>query len=218
MKIIKEEWYNWLILIIPSFTFLMIFQQLPRIETLKFSFIEPYKIYNQFLLMYFGTIIFYTIILLRSKRTEHKGAAILKTLFVLFGITCSLLLLTIGIGLKIDFIRIIWILSGLFIIIYGNFFPVVKFKSILGIRNKWTNNNPNIWTMTHKITGRLWFTCGLVILVYSLVFNLSNTEFVFSILTFVLVFLPHLLSFILYKMISRIENAPVANTQYSKKR
>jgi uncharacterized membrane protein len=197
MRKIKNESINILILLAPIVYFFVVKNNLPSVESYKFSFIEPYKVYNQFLMTYAGTIIIYIVILLKGS-FRHKGFDILKTFIVLFGITVAMIFIAVETKIEIDILKIIWVLSGLFIIIYGNFFPVVKFKSIFGIRNRWTKSNSEIWSLTHKITGRIWFLSGLIILTIALILETSNTEFVYSILTFCLIFIPHLLSYIIY--------------------
>lgn len=201
MKNFKKIGYDWLILLIPALVFFIIKYKLPVIESYKLSFKEPYEVYNKFILMYFGTIVFYLIIFFKSNTIEHKGYKVLINIVVLFGTIFSILFLAIGAGIKFDILRVLWFASGLFIIIFGNYYPVIRFKSILGINNKWTKSNLNLWLLVHKIVGKIWFFTGLIILIISLLIDLSNTEFIYSIVVFCLLFIPHIISFFLYNKI-----------------
>jgi uncharacterized membrane protein len=206
MKTIKNEWFNWIIILIPIAFFLIIANRLPEIESYKLSFLSPYKVYNQFLLMLIGTVVFYAIVLVKASQSKQKGTSILKTLIVSFGMITSVLFLSTGIGLKVNTLRAIWIISAIFIIIYGNFYPVIKFKSFLGINNRWTNNNPVVWKMTHEFSGKMWFVIGIIAALYSTIFDISNTALILSLVIFALVMLPRLYSFYISKKMEKQNN------------
>lgn len=203
MKTLKKEWFYWAIFLIPIFYIFIIKQNLPTIESFKISFREPYKIYNQFLLVYIGTVIFYIVMLLQNNNNQHKGFSFLKTLIVLFGMVSSILFLATTTGLEFDKLRVIWLISGIFITLYGNFYPVIPNKSFFRTKNRWTKSDQKILILTHRISGKVWFLFGIAILILSLILDLKNTEFVFSITIFCLVFFPHLLSYIIYANMKR---------------
>ncbi|MBN1183409.1 MAG: SdpI family protein [Bacteroidales bacterium] len=96
--------------------------------------------------------------------------------------------------------RLIWIFGALFIIIYGNFYPIIKYNSFLGINSKWTRQSAEVWKKTHIFAGRLWFTSGILIFIYSMIFNVSHSEFAFSIIICILIFTPRLYSFYISRM------------------
>ena len=206
MKTIKNEWYNWLILLIPISFFLVVLNRLPIIESYKLSFLMPYKVYNQFLLVLLGTMFFYVILYLKTRKKNHKGLSILKTLIASFGMVVSILFLSIEIGLEVNALRIIWIISAIFMIIFGNFYPVIKFKSFIGVNNKWTKKNPVIWKQTHVFTGRLWFISGTIVVLFSLIFNVANSELIYSIFIFTFLILPHLYSILISKRMNKHYN------------
>lgn len=51
---------------------------------------------------------------------------------------------------------------ALLIIMLGNHLQNIKPNYFLGIRTPWTLENEQVWTLTHRITGRLWFFGGII--------------------------------------------------------
>lgn len=57
--------------------------------------------------------------------------------------------------------NILLVLTGIIIMIIGNMFPKFKHNYLFGIRNRWTTLDEHVWYCTHRFTGKLWFVCGI---------------------------------------------------------
>ena len=60
------------------------------------------------------------------------------------------------------------ILGGLLCVI-GNYLPKIPSNYLVGIKTIWGFSNEEIWAKTHRMSGKLWFVMGLVIMASSLV-------------------------------------------------
>jgi uncharacterized membrane protein len=49
-----------------------------------------------------------------------------------------------------------------FITVLGNYLPVIKPNYFIGVRTPWTLENEQVWTATHRFSGRLWVAGGLI--------------------------------------------------------
>lgn len=52
---------------------------------------------------------------------------------------------------------------GIMFIILGNYMPKCKLNSTIGIRIKWTLENEENWNRTHRLAGKIWVLCGLLL-------------------------------------------------------
>lgn len=61
-----------------------------------------------------------------------------------------------------DFSRSVPLMIMAFITVLGNYLPVIKPNYFIGVRTPWTLENEEVWTKTHRFSGRLWVTGGLI--------------------------------------------------------
>lgn len=61
-----------------------------------------------------------------------------------------------------DFMSSLPLLLMAFVIAFGNYMPTLKPNYFLGIRTPWTLENSEVWTRTHRFSGRLWMAGGVV--------------------------------------------------------
>ena len=57
----------------------------------------------------------------------------------------------------------IYIISGVIFTIIGSIMPELKPNRWVGIRIKWTMEDPDIWNQVHRIAGPLWIIGGYVV-------------------------------------------------------
>lgn len=55
------------------------------------------------------------------------------------------------------------LMTGLLFLFIGNYLPKTQQNRTLGIRIPWTLNNEENWTRTHRFGGKVWFVCGLIL-------------------------------------------------------
>lgn len=84
---------------------------------------------------------------------------------VLAGVT--LLQISWSLGHRPDVSR--WVVTSVALLFafMGNLFGKLKPNRYVGIRVPWTLNSPHVWRQTHRATGWIWTTSGLIIAVMS---------------------------------------------------
>lgn len=87
-------------------------------------------------------------------------------------------------------------LCGIIFIFTGNYLPKCRQNYTVGIKIPWTLHDEDNWNYTHRLAGKLWILCGLLILVL----NLLNLQSLWPniIIISIMVFVPVLASFLYY--------------------
>ena len=70
-----------------------------------------------------------------------------------------------ALGYDISIPNLIFAAFGVMFIIIGNYMPKCKINSTIGVRIKWTLENEENWNKTHRLAGKLWFLCGLILVI-----------------------------------------------------
>lgn len=70
-----------------------------------------------------------------------------------------------GLGYNVPMSYIAPIMAGLVFIIIGNYLQRVRSNYFMGIRTPWTLSNENVWKKTHRLSGKIFFIGGLLILI-----------------------------------------------------
>lgn len=79
----------------------------------------------------------------------------------------------------------------------GNYLGNIRPNYFVGIKVPWTLNNDVVWTRTHKMAGKLWFWGSLIGM--ALYFVVDKMEYVFIPLLVILVVVPIVYSYVIYK-------------------
>ncbi|MGR9545936.1 SdpI family protein [Priestia megaterium] len=70
-----------------------------------------------------------------------------------------------GLGYNVPMSYIAPIMAGLVFIIIGNYLQRVRSNYFMGIRTPWTLSNETVWKKTHRLSGKVFFIGGLLILI-----------------------------------------------------
>jgi len=95
---------------------------------------------------------------------------------------------------------------GLLFSLIGNYMHNMKPNYFAGLRVPWTLNNEENWRKTHLLAGKLWFAGGLLIAILCLLLPDAISLISFFILTMVLIIIPVVYSYRLYKKNKEAEN------------
>lgn len=101
---------------------------------------------------------------------------------------------TLGYNIPIE--MIVPVMVGLVMVVVGNYLPKAKQNYSVGIKLPWTLNNEDNWNKTHRLGGVLFMLGGLG-LIFMGFFGANVVLFV--IIMALVVFLPMIYSYILYK-------------------
>ncbi len=95
--------------------------------------------------------------------------------------------------------NIIFLIIGLLYLIFGNYFKTIKANYFIDSRTPWTLESESIWKETHKLGGKVWFVGGLLVIICSLLLNKELNAKVFLGITIIIVLIPIVYSYILYR-------------------
>ncbi len=58
--------------------------------------------------------------------------------------------------------KMIFVITGAFFAVLGNYMPAMKPNYFIGIRTPWTLENETVWRKTHQLSGKLLFIAGII--------------------------------------------------------
>jgi uncharacterized membrane protein len=150
-------------------------------------------------------VLLYLILLLLPRIDPRKAH------YALFGSTVSIirLLLTAffsfvafammlhSLGYHIEMTVLICYGVAALMLVLGNYIGTVRSNFFFGIRTPWTLSSEEVWTRTHRVTGRLWVISSLLFMLSGLFLPLSIPVLILYIS--VILFVPVIYSYVLYK-------------------
>ena len=98
--------------------------------------------------------------------------------------------------------NLIFAVIGIFYVLLGNYFPVIKHNYFMGIRTPWTLENETIWKKTHRMAGGWWIVGGIVIVLASLLLRNEWALPIFVGITMLIALVPIIYSYLEFKKIS----------------
>ena len=103
-----------------------------------------------------------------------------------------------GLGYNVPMAYIALIMAGLVFIIIGNYLQRVRSNYFMGIRTPWTLSNETVWKKTHRLSGKLFFIGGLLILISAFLPDGYKSVIMWGSIV-LCVAIPYLYSYLAYK-------------------
>ncbi|MED3957483.1 SdpI family protein [Priestia aryabhattai] len=103
-----------------------------------------------------------------------------------------------GLGYNVPMSYIAPIMAGLVFIIIGNYLQRVRSNYFMGIRTPWTLSNENVWKKTHRLSGKIFFIGGLLILISAFLPDGYKSVIMWGSIV-LCVAIPYLYSYLAYK-------------------
>ena len=133
------------------------------------------------------------------KRANMSGA--LKTVsqwsLPVLSVLCYGLTLTAALGYPSRIEIVVPLLTGILLLVIGNYLPKTKQSYTMGIRLPWTLQSEENWNRTHRLSGFLWVAAGAAFILLSLL-RLWNIWLLGAVLL-ALIFVPIGYSYFLHK-------------------
>ena len=131
------------------------------------------------------------------KKANHSDKLIHLVLWIIPIISVVLFALTYvaALGTEVRMEMVMPLLVGFVLTVVGNYLPKCKQSYTVGIKIPWTLNSEENWFRTHRMAGRLWTVCGLAMMVTAFL----GGFWVFMVITLVMVLVPVLYSWVLYR-------------------
>ncbi|MEB2274229.1 SdpI family protein [Bacillus sp. ILBB4] len=117
-------------------------------------------------------------------------------LLLFFFVNMSTILQGLGYNVRMSYIAPI--MAGLVFIIIGNYLQRVRSNYFMGIRTPWTLSNETVWKKTHRLSGKLFFIGGLLILISAFLPDGYKSVIMWGSIV-LCVAIPYLYSYLAYK-------------------
>jgi len=208
----------WLIIPIPALYLALLWKKIPETVPMHFDLqgnVNRYGTKQELLYLIIGLTILTTVVYLlvthiykidpkkyaaQNKERMHRiafyVAAYLSAVFVMLIYT----VVYNNAGLMMKFV---FIAMGLLLALLGNNMHNIKPNYFAGIRLPWTLENEENWRKTHQFAGRLWFFGGLIFAVLVFLLNDKWAGYIGAALLAVLVIIPVIYSYNLYRYQSK---------------
>ena len=102
-----------------------------------------------------------------------------------------------ALGYDIPIVPIACSLTGLILILCGNYMPKTKQNYTIGIKLPWTLHDPENWYKTHRLASFIWVVCGMVMIGCGFMTKFAVAGLIAVILVATLV--PTVYSYMLYR-------------------
>ena len=155
-----------------------------------------------------GAVSLFTFFLLSNiknfdpKRVKEEDNGMMKIFALLIVAFLSVLGLIITISAStpsINVTKLILPAIGLFFTVIGWVMPKIHQNYFAGFRLPWTLENVDNWNETHKVAGKLWLYGGIAQAITTLVFSGMLAFASFMIITAVIIIVPTVFSYRMYK-------------------
>ena len=102
--------------------------------------------------------------------------------------------------LPVSMEKLCMILVGVVFIIIGNYLPKCRQSYTVGIKLPWTLDSEENWNRTHRMAGGLWMAGGAVLMLLSLLGQIS--VFIFLPVVLMMTLVPTVYSYLLYRKLN----------------
>lgn len=217
MNKLFKELILWILISIPFFYMISIWNSLPATVATHFDFYGNPNDYSPkanlpYMIGGLGIGTYLLMLLIPyfdpKKKIEQMGEKYysIRVLMTLFMSIISFYLLYVGKKGEIN-LNLLIAMIGAFDTVFGNYLQTVKPNYFIGIRTPWALENEETWKKTHRLAAKMWMIGGLLIIILSI---LSKSYLIlgitFAVITCILTFVPIIYSYILFKNIHKNEN------------
>lgn len=195
------------ICLLPIMAGLVLYSRLPERVPTHFDFSgtpdgwssRPFAVFGLPCLLAALNVFLYACLNRDPKRANMSGA--LKTVsqwsLPVLSVLCYGLTLTAALGYPSRIEIVVPLLTGILLLVIGNYLPKTKQSYTMGIRLPWTLQSEENWNRTHRLSGFLWVAAGAAFILLSLL-RLWNI-WLLGALLLALIFVPIGYSYSLHK-------------------
>lgn len=131
----------------------------------------------------------------RRKNINNKVYSIVIGIVPVCSLICAACIYGNALGYRVNVENIMPVFVGIIILVLGFLLPKCKQNYTIGIKLPWTLYDEENWDKTHKLAGKLWIIGGIVMTIAGLL----NFTLLFMIIVFVIVIIPTVYSYLLYR-------------------
>ena len=201
------------ICLLPVILSLAVYKNLPEQIAIHWTSAGEPDSFAPKIVVAFGLPLFFLAVNLYSKmrlyndprRADHNHSQAVQRISTwvlpLLSLIIVPLTLFIAMGMPIPVSVIIPVLTGILLILCGNYLPKCRQNYTIGIKLPWTLHDVDNWNKTHRLAGYLWI-CGGVMLIAGTFISINSAAWRISLTVLVavlLIMVPFLYSYLLYK-------------------
>lgn len=137
----------------------------------------------------------------KDPRQKYQGNKIMNIILIFMPLLMTGIITYIicySLGFKYDISKIVNVIISILFIMLGNYFPKTKRNYTIGFRTPWNLASDENWNKTHKMTGKLWVVCGIIMLLFTLL-SQHNFYIINGIMLWIMVVVPMIYSYLIYK-------------------
>jgi uncharacterized membrane protein len=134
----------------------------------------------------------------KKQNIEGKVLNIVLWTCPVISVLGAVLMYGTALGMEFRVEKIIPSLVGVVFMVIGNYLPKCKQSYTMGIKLPWTLNDEENWNRTHRLGGKLWVACGVVIILSMFLPNKFLVAIFLSVVA-VAVFVPTVYSYLLFR-------------------
>ena len=211
MKIVKKEWLNWVIILIPFIFIAINWDKFPERIATHFGFDgkpDDYSSKVTGLILFPGINIGMYFLLLLIPRIDPRRKNysmfegkwnIIRSFLHIFLSFITLLTALIALGFAINVGNIVCYAVLALLMLMGNYMGNIRSNYFIGIRVPWTLENETVWNLTHRMAGILWVLASLLMMI--LLAIIPEAKWTIIPFTLIIVIIPIVYSYIKYKQI-----------------
>jgi len=210
----------WLIMLVPAIYLAVLWRNIPQTVPMHFDLkgnVDRYGTRNELLILTAVITILNAIVYLVVsniyKIDPRKSAPLNKDRMKRIAVGVSVYLSAILVMIIYEIahndtrltVKFVFVAMGLLFALLGNNMYNIQPNYFAGIRLPWTLESEDNWRKTHHLAGRLWFFGGLIFAVVALFLSRELASPVILALVAVLVIIPIIYSYSLYKKSKEIK-------------
>lgn len=133
----------------------------------------------------------------KNKNIDKKAFGLVLWICPMISLLVNGVIYVTALGIAINILMVFGLFFGCLFVVIGNYMPKCRQSYTLGIKLPWTLNDEENWNRTHRFAGRLWTVGGLAVIITA--FLGKAFVFVFLGLVLLMVIIPTVYSYLLYK-------------------
>jgi uncharacterized membrane protein len=99
----------------------------------------------------------------KNRGRNEKMKALVYWICPVISLFVSMIIYRAAFG-KVEVLVPIMLLFGVLFLAIGNLMPKTRRNSTIGVRLPWTLGDDEVWNKTHRLTGKVWVTGSIIIL------------------------------------------------------
>ena len=105
----------------------------------------------------------------KRKNINDKLLKIVLWICPILSVAISAMIYITALGKEVRVEKFIMLLVGALFVIIGNYLPKCKQSYTMGIKLPWTLEDEENWNKTHRMGGKLWVACGVIVMLCAFV-------------------------------------------------